>query len=386
MKHDMSSIALLPTGFVDFMPEEAETEAAAIQRLMDLFSSYGYRRIKPPLLEFEDSLLAPGPGAALAQDTFRLMDPVSHRMMGLRADITPQIARIVCTRLPMGDTPIRLTYANDVLRTKAGQMRNARQFCQVGCEIIRDDGVDSYIEAIMLVILGLKSLGLEGISIDLTLPRLLDEILAQYDLHKNDEFELRQAVEKRDSDKIRGLGQERYNNLLQLLDCIGEADAAIESLDKDLLPQSMTDEYLKLEKVIRQISKITDDLDIQDVSLTFDPFETKGFDYQNGIAFTVFAKGIKAELGRGGFYRVSFGAVDDTPSEKAIGFTLFMDTIRPVLNFGSGGNVLAVPSDMSWSDVEELRNDGWVIVRFFDRQKVPVNCTHILNNGKPEKL
>src|SRR5690625_1513169 len=90
--------ALLPAGLQDGLPPEAAREAEVIERLIAVLSGYGYDRVKPPLLEFEDSLLL-GPGEQVANQTFRLMDPVSQRMMGLRADITPQVARIATTRL-----------------------------------------------------------------------------------------------------------------------------------------------------------------------------------------------------------------------------------------------------------------------------------------------
>ena len=90
--------ALLPAGLRDLLPPDAETEAAAVEALLAVFASHGYERVKPPLLEFEDTLFA-GSGAAVAEQTFRLMDPDSQRMMGLRADTTPQVARIAGTRL-----------------------------------------------------------------------------------------------------------------------------------------------------------------------------------------------------------------------------------------------------------------------------------------------
>ena len=83
-----------------------------------IFAAHGYQRVKPPLLEFEDSLLA-GSGAAVADQTFRLMDPDSHRMMGLRADMTPQVARIAATRLAHLPRPLRLSYAGQCLRVRA---------------------------------------------------------------------------------------------------------------------------------------------------------------------------------------------------------------------------------------------------------------------------
>lgn len=383
MKHDNLNIALLPTGFVDLMPEEAETEARAITSLMQLFEGYGYRRIKPPLLEFEDSLLAPGPGASLAQDTFRLMDPVSHRMMGLRSDITPQIARIVCTRLPKAVTPIRLTYANDVLRTRSGQMRTSRQFTQVGCEIIRDDSAGSYVEALMLVVLGLKELGLEGISIDLSIPRTLDALIAEMKLDADTESALRDAVSKRDADGIRAMKNKSFDVITDIMQNAGEAEAAIAKAKKAKLPKQIMAELEKLEAINNQIAQNLSDLGINDVSFTFDAFETKGFDYQSGIAFTVFSKNIRGELGRGGYYDVHFG--NASQSEKAIGFTLYMDTIRPGVKYEGRDKMVAVPQDLGWDKIEDLRRSGFQICRVSDIANAPAICAYIYKNNKPEK-
>src|SRR5690625_7203963 len=95
---DDAGHALLPAGLQDGLPPDAAHEAATMERLVGALAKLGYERVKPPLLEFEDSLLT-GPGEQVAQQTFRLMDPVSQRMMGLRADMTPQVARIATTRL-----------------------------------------------------------------------------------------------------------------------------------------------------------------------------------------------------------------------------------------------------------------------------------------------
>src|SRR5689334_12708522 len=127
--------ALLPAGLRDLLPSEAETEAAAVDALMEVFAAHRYERVKPPLLEFEDSLLA-GSGAAVAEQTFRLMDPVSQRMMGLRADTTPQVARIAATRLGLEVRPLRLCYAGQVLRVRGSQLAPERQMAQAGIELI----------------------------------------------------------------------------------------------------------------------------------------------------------------------------------------------------------------------------------------------------------
>ncbi len=125
MTDDPPNPALLPAGLADLLPPEAEQEALLVERLAESFARHGYERVKPPLLEFEDSLFA-GSGAAMAEQTFRLMDPISQRMMGLRADTTPQVARVAATRLAGVPRPLRLSYAGQVLRVRGSELAPAR--------------------------------------------------------------------------------------------------------------------------------------------------------------------------------------------------------------------------------------------------------------------
>ncbi|MGA7868661.1 MAG: ATP phosphoribosyltransferase regulatory subunit, partial [Stellaceae bacterium] len=127
--------ALLPTGMHDLLPPEAEIEAQVVAQLMMTLAAHGYERVKPPLVEFEDTLFS-GAGAAMAAATFRMMDPASHRMIGVRADMTPQIARIAATRLGDAPRPLRLSYAGQVLRVTGSEIRSERQIGQVGAELI----------------------------------------------------------------------------------------------------------------------------------------------------------------------------------------------------------------------------------------------------------
>ena len=169
--------ALLPAGLRDLLPPEAETEAAAVEALMDVFAAHGYQRVKPPLLEFEDSLLA-GSGAAVADQTFRLMDPDSQRMMGLRADTTPQVARIATTRLGQ-----RAAAAAPVLRrpvpARARQPDSPRtaRCAQAGIELIGHDSPAADAEIVLVGAEALAAVGLTRVSFDLTLPTLVPALL-----------------------------------------------------------------------------------------------------------------------------------------------------------------------------------------------------------------
>lgn len=354
-----SHLSLLPSGFVDLMPEEAELEARSINILMDLFTSYNYQRIKPPLLEFEDSLLAPGPGVSLAQDTFRLMDPISLRMMGVRADITPQIARIVCSRLSDQADPIRLTYANDVLRNKAGQLRTSRQFCQVGCEIIYDKSATSYAEIVILAGLGLKELGIANVTFDFTIPRLLDILMDKFQVEDDLRAEIKEILSKRDRDSLGQISHQVTRILSPLLEKAGRLSNSLNEIIEFDLPSEISSEFETLRIVSEEIKTAFSDLGI-DAHLTFDPFETRGFDYHHGLAFTMFAENIRGELGRGGAYSVSFGQKSDA---DAIGFTLYMDTLRSGLQIDVSQKEQVVNASTSWSEMEKLRMQNYKIIR-----------------------
>src|SRR5271155_1993879 len=168
--------ALLPAGLRDMLPPDAETEASAVEALMEAFAAHGYARVKPPLLEFEDSLLA-GSGAAVAEQTFRLMDPDSQRMMGLRADTTPQVSRIATTRLVNAPRPLRLSYAGQCLRVRGSQLAPDRQMAQAGIELIGSAVPAADAGVVLFGAEALAAVGLTNVSFDLTVPTLSPALL-----------------------------------------------------------------------------------------------------------------------------------------------------------------------------------------------------------------
>src|SRR4051812_18614327 len=195
--NDAPHPALLPAGLYDLLPPEAEIEAAVTGRLIGVLASHGYERVKPPLVEFEETLLS-GAGSAMASDTFRTMDPISHRMVALRADMTPQIARIAATRLPHRPRPLRLSYAGQVLRVRATQMRPERQFGEVGAELIGAAGPVADVEAIAVAWEALTAVGVPHLSVDITLPTLVPAIAEAYGIAGERAASLRAALDRKD--------------------------------------------------------------------------------------------------------------------------------------------------------------------------------------------
>jgi ATP phosphoribosyltransferase regulatory subunit len=167
--------ALLPEGLRDSLVGEAHKETKAVEKLLKAFSLHGYDLILPPLVEFEESLLL-GPGKAHSRNMFRLLDPVSQRMMGVRTDMTGQVARISHSRLKNEPRPLRLGYAGDVLRIKGTQLRPERQFKQAGVELIGSNTTEAYVEIILLAYEALSDVGTKNLSVDLALPQLVPTI------------------------------------------------------------------------------------------------------------------------------------------------------------------------------------------------------------------
>lgn len=351
MNKSSKNPALLPSGFTDLLPPDAEREAQAIGALMNIFASFGYARVKPPLLEFEEGLFA-GAGASMVQETFRVMDPVSHRMMGVRSDITPQIARIASSRLGNEQRPLRVCYANDVLRTRAGQQRTERQFTQVGCEIIGEKNIEAEIESCVVALIALKDVGVKNITIDLAYPALVNAVLEKMP-EESREKTLR-ALERRSVDGIKKSAGKNARFLVTLMNASGPAEKALKKLD----PKNARVKELK--KVVAGIMRAVKELGFENVAVTVDPVETRGFKYYSGAGFTLFSKGVAGALGRGGRYDITFGG---RKAESASGFTLYMDTLRKALREEKKKAVKKVSYTQSWKKIRDEQKSGTVIVR-----------------------
>lgn len=354
--------ALLPRGFSDQLPPEADREAAAIAALGQLFSAFGYKRIKPPLVEFEDTLFAPGPGASLPHEAFRILDPDSYKMMGVRSDITPQIARIAATRLSDMKRPLRLTYANDVLRTTANQHRTARQFCKVGCEIIGSASIEADHELCILAIMGLKKLGVAHITLDLSLPRLIGYLFTPEELTPA----LKDAIDNRDAGRIQDLLDygSRSAFIVSLVQNSGDRNQIMSLLKDNLVDENALQDIQNLETLINNLVKACTDLQFDDVTITVDPLESKGFEYHRGIAFSLFAGNVNGEVGRGGRYTIP-GNSSDNLVEQACGFTLYMDTVSKAMPTGQivEKSYKTVSPTTSWTELKKMVENGENVVR-----------------------
>ncbi len=374
-----SEKGLLPAGLADMLPPAAAAEAELSENLMRVFKLNGYLRVKPPLIEFEEHLLE-GAGEELAAKMFRVMDPVSHRMMGIRTDITPQVSRIATTRLKQEARPLRLSYAGQVLRVYGGQLRPERQFTQAGVELIGAAEISADAELILLAAEALDTLGIEGFSVDLTLPTLLPTICAEMGIDAEQADAARDALDQKDAAVLSTFGEELSPVLVALLDAAGPADRALDKLEKLKLPAKATAQISQLRELVSLLKAAMPSL-----ILTVDPGEYRGFEYQTGISFTLFAKNVRGELGRGGRYHLLDG-------ECATGFTLFLDSLLRAVPRKEAENKIFLPMDVARSKALELRENGWITIVGLEpmedgeRAAKEFGCTHVLIDGDVKEI
>ena len=366
--------ALLPAGLHDLLPPEAEAEAATVQTIMDTFSAHGYQRVKPPLVEFEDGLLS-GAGSAMVDQTFRVMDPATHRMMGVRADMTPQVARIASTRMAGHPRPLRLSYAGQCLLVRGLGLDADRQVAQAGIELIGIDAAAADAEMVLLGAAALSAAGLSRVSFDLTLPPLAPALLDAAGIVGPRRQALTRALDRKDAAVVAEHGGPMARLLTDLLMVAGPVGPALKVLAAADLPPVAAGLCERLRQTVEAIQAHAPDL-----RLTLDPIEFRGFRYHTGVCITVFALGRHEELGRGGRY-VSGDA------EPATGLTLFPDALLRALPTPPARPRALLPWDASFADAHRLRVQGFATIPAltdvpdlaFEARRL--RCTHLLRDG-----
>ena len=379
--NDAPHPALLPTGMHDLLPPEAEIEAQVVAQLMTTLAAHGFERVKPPLVEFEDTLFS-GAGAAMAAATFRMMDPASHRMIGVRADMTPQIARIAATRLGDAPRPLRLSYAGQVLRVTGSEIRPERQVGQVGAEMIGAAGAAADVEAIAVAGEALTAIGVPHLSVDITLPTLVPAVTEAYGITEARAAALRSALDHKDAAAVAAVAGEAGELFGNLLAAAGPAAGALGALDRLELPERARAERVRLGAVVEALAVAAPKLKV-----TVDPVENRGFEYHTGISFTFFSASPASvgELGRGGRYQ----AGDPSAAEPATGFTLYTDTILRTLPLPAPPRRLLLPFASDSARGRALREAGWVTVAALEpagdwwAEARRLGCAYVLERDGP---
>lgn len=359
---------LLPEGFRDRLPPLADAAARLEGHVLGVAHGYGYERVDPPLAEFADELGSRLKAGGM-RDAVRFVDPVSQRTLAIRPDITAQVGRIAATRMAHHPRPVRLSYAGPVLKLRASELAPARAMRQIGCELIGLDSVAAASEVVRVAVEALRAAGVAGLAVDFTLPDLVDT-LAGDSLATARLAELRERLDAKDAGGVAAIDAA----YLPLIEAAGPFDAAMARLRGIAALASRLD---GLAQVAASIAG--------EAALTLDPTERHGFEYQSWLGFSIFARGVRGEIGRGGTYAV---VREDGREEAAVGFSLFAD---PILDAGLGGGErrrLFLPVGADPARAAALRAEGWVTVAALEPGDTPAAqlCSHVLGASGPEPV
>ena len=360
---------LLPPGFADTLAPIAALESRIVTLLMKNMASFGYIQVKPPIVEFEDSLLD-GADSNINQQTFRVVDPESNETLAIRADMTTQIARIASTRLKDDPRPLRISYAGQVLRVKGEGLYTERQLAQAGAELIGVDTPEADAEILIAAAQSLKRAGVDEISIDISLPTLPSLMGANE--------KLRAALANKEKASIKSAAGKNFALYESLLSSF--SPAALKNLKSVDLPEEVREVAERLEKTTAIIKD-----SLPKVKITMDLLEHRGFEYYTGFSFSIFSTMTDEELGRGGRYTIGKGG------ETSAGFSLSVNAIMRALPKKRDKEKIYIPLDTPISKSKKAREQGLVAIHAVDdsdpiAEAKKLGCKYILKDGKTKSI
>jgi ATP phosphoribosyltransferase regulatory subunit len=368
---------LLPDGIDEVLPEQARFIEKSRRELLDLYNSWGYDLVIPPMVEFSESLLS-GFGSDLDLVTFKLTDQLSGRMMGIRADITPQAARIDAHSLNR-QGPSRLCYAGTVLQTKPRAPLESRTPISIGVELFGEAGIGADIEVIELFLKTLETAGIDEVHLDIGHVDILRGLLVGSKLSNIQETELFELLQRKANAELdawiaENIADSKLAGWLKSLPALsGSVDVLAEARSRLAgAPEPVI-------AALDQLNKIVDALTNKSVTIYLDLGDLAGYRYHTGIVFAAYKQGYGKALGNGGRYdnigeafgraRTATGFAFDLKSLVANGVT----EQQTLLGIYVPSNTDTQCDDM----VAQLREQGERVVQGFDGQ-VPnfkeINC------------
>jgi ATP phosphoribosyltransferase regulatory subunit len=287
---------LLPEHVEDVLPAEAAKIEALRRALLDLFASWGFELVMPPLLEYLDSLLT-GTGHDLDLRTFKLVDQLSGKMMGVRADITPQVARIDAHLLNR-DSVTRLCYCGSVLHTRPASLAATREPIQIGAEIYGHAGVESDLEIQRLLARSLEIAGVRGARIDIGHVAVFRALVRAAGIGEQAEGDLFEALQRKDVPALRELTKKLDAKTRAALQLLPELYGGAEVIE--LAARKLPD-LPALRKALATLRTLARDCA---VPASFDLAELRGYHYHSGVVFDAYCNGSDAPVlvARGGRY------------------------------------------------------------------------------------
>ncbi|HBA08761.1 ATP phosphoribosyltransferase regulatory subunit [Methylotenera mobilis] len=370
---------LLPEYIEDVLPAEAMRIEVLRRKLLDLFKVHGYQYVIPPMLEYMESLIT-GVGHDLDLATFKVVDQLTGRLMGVRADMTPQAARIDAHLLNhQGVT--RLCYAGSVLRTKPDGLALTREPLQIGAELYGHAGIESDIQIQRLLIKALQAIGIDEIHLDFSHVNVFGSLIETSQVDPQLEQDLYAALQSKDQPAVASLTKTLDHTtreaLLNLTELNG--DKAILAKAFNVLPATPA-----IKKALDSLQQVSHAIDQLGASVSFDLSELRGYHYHSGIVFAAYAQGYKGPLALGGRYDEvgqSFGR-----ARPATGFSLDLRGVVSALPPAKSDMAIYAPASDDGAlanKIESLRSEGHVVIEALagsDVDLAELNCNRKLEH------
>jgi ATP phosphoribosyltransferase regulatory subunit len=334
---------VLPDHIADVLPSEARHIEEIRRDLLDMARCYGYELVMPPLLEHLESLLS-GAGQALDLQTFKLVDQLSGRMMGLRADSTPQVARIDAHLLNR-EGVTRLCYCGPVLHTRPSGPHATREPLQFGAEIYGHTGLEADLEILTLALDSLKAAHVGAINVDMADARIVHALLKDLTLDANQLANIHAALAAKDASELKTLLRHAPHATAQALNALLQlyGDGTVLQEAQRVLPPSPD-----IEMALAHLKWLASHLD--GASVSFDLADLRGYAYYSGAMFSMYAPGASDVLARGGRYDevgLVFGR-----KRPAVGFSLDIKALTGV----AADRPLRAAIRAPWGEDSELRS------------------------------
>lgn len=353
----------LPDGVEEVLPAQAEGVEALRRALLDVYRGWGYQLVIPPLVEFTESLLV-GLGEDIDLLTFKLTDQLSGRTLGIRADITPQVARIDSHSL--GEAGIaRLCYAGSTLHTRPKTPFGSRSPIQVGAELYGDDTLSADIEVMRLMLVTLETAGLADITLDLGHVGVYEAVLDEANLSSKQEKTVFDALQRKSLPDLRlalaNVDSDVAELIMALLNLHGDAGVLqrARALFERRVPSALA-AIEALEQAAQEMQRSDGALKIY-----FDLAELRGYHYHTGLVFAAYVPGSGQALANGGRYN-DLGAVFGR-ARPATGFNTDLKALIDLIAMpdGAQAGAISAPNDSSpalQAEVNALRSAGEVVI------------------------
>jgi ATP phosphoribosyltransferase regulatory subunit len=368
---------LLPEFIEDVLPAEAARIEQLRRQLLDLFKVHGYQYVIPPTLEYLESLIT-GTGRDLDLATFKVVDQLTGRLMGIRADMTPQAARIDAHMLNQQGIS-RLCYAGTVLRTKPDGLARTREPLQLGAELFGHAGIESDIEIQRLMIKALQLLGLQDLNIDFSHVAIFEALVRAGNIDTDLEEALYAALQSKDKSQVAALGANLDAAIRQALIDLTDLNGNLSVLEKaaNVLPK-----LPEIAQALANLSAVASKLSDLKVSVSFDLGELRGYHYHSGVVFAAYARGYTGPVALGGRYDevgIAFGR-----ARPATGFSLDLRGIVSAFAPAHLPKSILAPEGNEkelLSKIEALRADGLLVIQVLPNSEVnlaELNCDSAL--------